>query len=277
MLLAILGPMPPSSDNSSRSESGDRSSRLRRFPYLMAVRLAATVPTSGMPRAVSSRSKLRPVRACSIEASRLSALRCGHAWQPQQLLALPMQRKDVGQVAHQARVDQLLDQRVAEAVDVHARAAREVEERRLESACAAWIRAAQRRLALDATHRAAAGGAVRRRLPALGALGARLEHHLDHLRDDLARLLDQHRVADAHVLAVDHVEVVQRGARDDGAAERDRHQVRHGRERAGAPDVCRDGEHARGLALGSELVGDGPAWKARGGPELLALARAGRP
>ena len=67
-----------------------------------------------------------------------------------------------------------------------------------------------------------AGGADGGRRPALGVGWAQRQVDLDHLRDDLAGFFDQHRVAHAHVAARDVVEVVQRGARDDGSAKRER-------------------------------------------------------
>ena len=57
---------------------------------------------------------------------------------------------------------------------------------------------------------------------------------------DLAGALDHHAVADADVLAGDLVLVVERGAGDDDAADGDRRQRRHRRQRAGAPDFNRD-------------------------------------
>ena len=85
------------------------------------------------------------------------------------------------------------------------------------------------------------------------------QHDLDHLRDHVARPLDHHRVADADVLALDIVLVVQRGPGDHDAANRDRRQLGHRRQGTRPADLDRDRLDDRLGLLGRELVGDGPA------------------
>ena len=77
--------------------------------------------------------------------------------------------------------------------------------------------------------------------------------------NDVARALNDHRVALADPLALDLVLVVERGAADHDAADGDRAQIGHRGERAGAPDLYGDRlEHGLGL-LGGEFMGDRPA------------------
>ena len=75
-------------------------------------------------------------------------------------------------------------------------------------------------------------------------------------------------VADAHVLALELVHVVQRHVAHGDAADEHRLEARDGRERAGAPDLEVDAAHGRGLLLRRELVGDGPARRARDEAEV---------
>ena len=92
----------------------------------------------------------------------------------------------------------------------------------------------------------------------------------DDLRDDVARPLDHDGVADANVVALadrlavriealDVILVVQRDVLDDDAADRDRRQPRHRRQRAGAADLDIDLVDRGRCLLGREFVGDGPA------------------
>ena len=76
------------------------------------------------------------------------------------------------------------------------------------------------------------GKLVRHRL-----LRAAIEHDRDDLRDHITGALHDDGVADADVLALDLVLVVQRGALHDDAADRDRLEHRHRRQRALAADL----------------------------------------
>ena len=93
----------------------------------------------------------------------------------------------------------------------------------------------------------------------------------DDLRDDLPRLLDEHRVADPDVELRDHVAVVQRRARHRRPAEL--HGIEHGdgRQRPGPADLHDDLAHHRPRLLGRELVRDRPLRKLRREPEDLLL------
>src|SRR6202022_138553 len=116
---------------------------------------------------------------------------------------------------------------------------------------------------------------IRPRIP-----GPLVEHHVHHLRDDVAGALDDDGVADADIAALaqwlavaadalDVILVVQRDVLHDDAADADRLQLADRREGAGAPDLDLDiPEHGHG-ALGRKLVRDRPARRARHEAEAL--------
>ncbi|GJE45559.1 hypothetical protein AEGHOMDF_4758 [Methylobacterium soli] len=97
-----------------------------------------------------------------------------------------------------------------------------------------------------------------------------LQHDVHHLRDDVARALHHHGIADPDVTALtdrlavapdalDIPLVVERGVRHNDAPDRHGPELRQGVERAGAPDIDRDLLHHREGLLGRELVGERPA------------------
>ena len=59
------------------------------------------------------------------------------------------QRVEIGDVVDELAVDELLDERLAEVIDVHREASREVEDLRFDLLGALRVRAARRSLALD--------------------------------------------------------------------------------------------------------------------------------
>ena len=71
------------------------------------------------------------------------------------------------------------------------------------------------------------------------AIGAALDDG-DDVGDDLARLLQQHAIADGHVEPLDLVVVEERGALDRRARQLDRLEVAERRDGAGAPDIMLD-------------------------------------
>ena len=96
----------------------------------------------------------------------------------------------------------------------------------------------------------------------------------DDLRDDVAGALDDDGVADAEIDAVadriavvadalDVVLIVQRRVRHHDAADGDRLEPRHRRQRAGAADLDIDAVEDRRRLLGREFVRDRPARAAR--------------
>ena len=94
-----------------------------------------------------------------------------------------------------------------------------------------------------------------------------VHHRAEHLGDDVARLADDHPVADQHALAAHLVGVVQGGQRHRRARRPHRLHERERRDAAGAPDVHPDVEELRGGLLRRVLVRDRPARRARRGAE----------
>jgi hypothetical protein len=78
-------------------------------------------------------------------------------------------------------------------------------------------------------------------------------------RDHLAGFLNLHEVTDPDVLAADLFLVVQRGARDGAAGQKNRFQFRDRAEDARLADLDRDGLEPRARRVGLVFVGDGPA------------------
>ena len=101
--------------------------------------------------------------------------------------------------------------------------------------------------------------------------GRRSGTHAHDLGNHVARAAHDHRVADAHVLALDLIHVVQRGVADGGAADQHRLQARHRRQRAGAADLEFDVAQHRERLVGRELVGDRPARRALDMAEAFLL------
>src|SRR5215471_4409313 len=105
---------------------------------------------------------------------------------------------------------------------------------------AGGVDAARRYLALLADDGVAADRAARRHRERRRAGRALLEQHANDLRDHVAALLDDDRVADADVLPREVLVVVERRALDRRARELDRVEGRDRRQRAGAADLDAD-------------------------------------
>ncbi len=137
--------------------------------------------------------------------------------------------------------------------------------------CAVERDAAVGNLALLVHHGAAAHGADGRHLPRHGIQGTLLRHRPHNLGDHIAGLVNHDRVAHTHVLAVNLVDVMQRGTRDGGAGHRHRVELGHGGKHAGAAhlhaNLAQDGR----LLLGRELERNGPARCASGKAQLILL------
>jgi hypothetical protein len=91
------------------------------------------------------------------------------------------------------------------------------------------------------------------------------------LRDHVAGALDHDRVADAHVLALDLVAVVQRRVRDRHTADAHRLELRDRRQCTRASDLHFDREHGGGRLRRRELVRHRPARRARHDAELVLI------
>src|SRR3954452_10705588 len=133
------------------------------------------------------------------------------------------------------------------------------------------IRTAMHGLALDAHDLRAAGRAMIGHVELALAAVAPRKYRAHDLRDDVARSLHDHVVADAHVLEPDHVLVVERRHAHDHTADGDglEHRVRV--QGARAADVDADVDQARDGGRGRELDRDRPAGIAADGAERLLL------
>ena len=111
---------------------------------------------------------------------------------------------------------------------------------------------------------AAAFRTLARRLHRLETLWPLVDHDLDHLRNDLARLLDDYGVADADVFTANFAQVVERCVLHRGAGDEHRLHVGTRRELAALADLPVDREQLRDSLFGRVLVCDAPAGKSAG-------------
>ena len=145
---------------------------------------------------------------------------------------------DVGRRVHEAAVDQLIDQLVAQALDIHRAPAGEMQQRLLALRRAHQpARAARDRLVGQPHHRRAAFRAARGHHESPRPGRPLLGQHAHDLRNDVAGAAHDDGVADAHVLAPDLVLVVQRRVGHGDAADEHGLQARHRGQCAGAPDL----------------------------------------
>ena len=94
-------------------------------------------------------------------------------------------------------------------------------------------------------------------------VGPTIEQHPRHLGDHIPRTPHHHRIADAHTLALDLVDVVQRRIADGHATDEHRLETGHRRERTGAADLEADLAHHGKRLVSGELVGDRPTRRTR--------------
>src|SRR3989440_93346 len=170
------------------------------------------------------------------------------------------------------RSHQLLDELVAQALDIERAPAGEVSERLLtlrgRSTPAGTTR---HRLPLHTQHLRAAHRTGVRQLHGYGIRRTLVRDDADHFGDHIARTAHHHRVADPHVLAVHFADVVQGDVAHRHTADEHRGEARHRRERAGPADLKLDSLHDRECLVGGKLVGDGPAWRPRQEAEALLV------
>src|SRR5205823_1611829 len=167
-------------------------------------------------------------------------------------------------VTHEPLLDELVDELLAEALDVHGAARAEEAELLLQLGRAGEPDAAVGHLALGAHDLRAAHRAGGRHAEALLAALPPLGHHLHDVRDHVARALEEDGVADADVLALDLVHVVERRVADGHPAHLHRLELRHGRQHARASDGGEDVHDARRRLARLELQATAP----RGAPEV---------
>src|SRR2546421_1428320 len=170
------------------------------------------------------------------------------------------------------RSHQLLDELVAQALDVERAPAGEVSERLLALRAAREPAGTTRhRLALHTQHLRAAHRTGVRQLHGYGIRRTLVRDDADHFGDHIARTAHHHRVADPHVLAVHFADVVQGDVAHRHTADEHRGEARHRRERAGPADLKLDSLYDRECLVGGKLVGDGPAWRPRQEAEALLV------
>ena len=126
-------------------------------------------------------------------------------------------RRDVGE---QARGHELIDELLAEPLDVHGAPPAEVAQGLPHDGRTRRVHAARRDLALFPDDRVAADGALLGHLERRRVRGPLFEDHAHDLRDDVAALLDDDGVSDAHVLAREVLVVVERRPLDRRPARR---------------------------------------------------------
>src|SRR4029077_5355538 len=201
-------------------------------------------------------------------------IRCGllsHALELRELRGA--ERVDIRGSAHRIALDELLDELVAEPLDVERPAAREVAERLLTLRTAYETSGApSHRLASRSQHPRSAHRTVLGELHRLGTGRALVKHDAHHLRDHITRAAHHHRVADTHVLALHLIYVVERHAAHRHTAHEyrlpaaprppaheSRLEARHRCQCPGAPDLEADVLHDGERFIGRELVRDRPA------------------
>src|SRR5712691_2355587 len=152
--------------------------------------------------------------------------------------------ENVGGLLDPALLEKELDLLLAQALDVEGAAGDEMLEVLDLLIRAGELSGATRDRALLAGRRGIAhdrrvqvAGTAERKPVGLGAAWPLLQSDFEHLRDHVARALDRHRIADAHIEPRDLVRVVERRVRHHYAADGDRLELGDRGERAGAADL----------------------------------------
>ena len=174
---------------------------------------------------------------------------------------------EIGEVFHEPLVHQLLHQLLTQPVDIHGPLGGEMADLGLELGGAGDAHAPVIGLSRQAHHGRPADGAPVGEDETPHAGVPLRGDHLDHLGDDAPRPLDDDPVADADVLPLDLVGVVERGAADDGSLHLYRLHDGHGGKGPGASHLDDDVKDLGHLLAGGKLVGDGPAGAAGDFPE----------
>src|SRR3989454_746811 len=183
---------------------------------------------------------------------------------------LDIQAVQVGGAFHQVALDELVDQLLAQALDIHGAARGEMQQGLLALRLAVQpAGAACCGLARHPHHRRGAHRAFLGHREALRRPARALALHADDFRNDIAGAAHDDRVADPDILAPELVLVVQGRVGDGGAAHEHRLEARHRGQGPGAPHLHVDTENLRGLLLRRILVGQRKARRARHEAEPL--------
>src|SRR6185295_9494335 len=173
-------------------------------------------------------------------------------------------------------VDQLLDQALAQALDVHGAPAGKVQDpfRTLRLALQVTAGALVHRLVFEPHDRRAAHRALRRHHRVARIRRALLEYRTHDFGYHVTGAAHDDGVVDLQVLARDLVHVVQRGVAHGHAADEHRLELGRRRQRAGAPHVEHHVFHDGHFFLGRELVRQRPARRTRHEAELFLVRAA---
>ncbi len=180
---------------------------------------------------------------------------------------------EVGHIVHEARLEHLIHQLVADAIHVHAAAAHPVQQALFELCCAVKRYASIGNLALFVYHRAAAHRTGNRHLPRQSPLGTFIHDRTHNLGNYVARLVYHDRVAHAHVLAVHLVNVMERGARDSRTSHGHGVKLRHRSEHTRTTNLHANLAQHGGFLLGRELKRNGPTRSTRRKAQLVLLSK----
>jgi hypothetical protein len=181
----------------------------------------------------------------------------GHAIEPGQ--GAKTEAVQVGQIANQMAVDQLVDQLLAQALDFHRPALRKMQYGLFAlSATEQATGTTVVRLALLAHGLRAANRAQPRHGERLRVCQALVEQHRHNLRNHVTRTPHDDGIAHAHILAPRLIFIVQGRVGHRHAANEHRRQLGHRGQLAGAPDLHVDSENRRDLLLRRVFVRHGP-------------------
>src|SRR5262249_30278416 len=144
---------------------------------------------------------------------------------------------EIAEVPDELLLEQLIDERRAEPLDVHRRPRRKMLEAAAETRGTRRVLASPDDFFLVPTQRAPALLACGGHDPRLGGVGAEAENRRHDFRDYIAGFLEHDGVAFADVLSRDVFSVVKRGHRDGRTG--DEHRLEHGvwGDGSGAADV----------------------------------------
>src|SRR6267142_2108298 len=166
---------------------------------------------------------------------------------------------EVSDIFHHAALGKLIHERIAEAVNVHDMARGEMQDRALQFRGTIRIHTSMVGLPGCADYIPLADRTVLRHLEIL--IPARMRFVIDDFHDfgnHVAATLDLYPVADPHAEALDLVHVVQRGAGNSCAADRNRLEPCNRRQFASAAYLGNDVFDLGDSAAGRVLVGDSP-------------------
>src|SRR5690606_32275619 len=166
--------------------------------------------------------------------------------------------KDISRNDDQTAVDQLVHDLFSQRIDIEAFLGNEVIDLFARLARTRNIRATVNGFAFGTNEFGIADGAALGEMYFFFFAGAKVREHLDHFGDDIASLVDDDGVTDAHVFTVDLVFVVERGAGNGGTVEEGGAQFGDGRDGTSTPDLEDNIFDNRGRLGRREFVGDGP-------------------